>query len=91
VRAATDKTDYAAYIRSMGGPNTKRKELILQAFHILKEKKNKFNEVVTRLLGLLDSASNEVIQTRPEAWSIQRSWAVTDQEAARLPPLEYWQ
>ena len=91
VRAAADKADYAAYMRAMGGPNTKRTDLVLRAFHILKDKKNKFNEAVTRLLGLLDKASNEVIQTKPEEWSIQPLWMVVDQEAAQPPPLEYWQ
>lgn len=91
VRSAADKGDYAAYMKAMGGPNTKRADLILRAFHIAKEKKNKFNEVITRLLGLADRESDEVIQTRPEEWSIQPLWMVQATEAAQPPPLEYWQ
>lgn len=90
-RKAADSADYAGFIKATGGMFVRRESLAFRAFHIVKDKLSSFGEEMKRLLGILSVEHSAVIQTRFQEWSLSPAGVAPNPEAARPPPLEYWQ
>lgn len=96
---ASDRGDWKEYVRLSGGPIAPRKDQPLRAFHVAKDKPNKYGEAAKKLLGLAYMGMAH-IRTKIREWTvrpvIKTPCALTYNEGfsiggANEPPLEFCQ
>lgn len=68
--SAADRGDWKAFTVLSGGPTTLRKDQPLRAYHVAKERPNRYGEAAKQLIGLL-FVGIEHLRTRFRSWSIR--------------------
>jgi hypothetical protein len=96
---AANSGNWKDFVELSGGPTATRKNQPLRAFHVAKEKPNKYGEAVTKILGLLFKSTN-CIKTKIRKWTVRPACSSTNKNVfdsgfsvggANAPPLEFCQ
>ena len=77
-RSAADDGDFAGYLRAMGGPLARRRDLPLGIARSNTGAPGKYGETVTRTVGL--RAGSVIFLTRPHRWVIKKATAREPEE-----------
>lgn len=97
--SAADRGDWKAFVALSGGPTALRKDQPLRAYHVAKERPNRYGEVAKQLMGLLFEGIKH-LRTRFRAWTIRTAQKITEAldfnegfsiGGANAPPLEFCQ
>jgi hypothetical protein len=96
---AADSGDWKAFVKLSGGPTAARKDQPLRAFHINKDKPNKYGEAVNKILGIIFQGA-ACIKTKLRKWTVRpiapsNKNSISNEEfsvgGANAPPLEFCQ
>ena len=96
---AADTGNWERFVELSGGPSAPRKHQPLRAFHVQKDKPNKYGEIAKKIFGLIYGSAQKIL-TRPRTWTTRpkapsHEGCVFDVGfsvgGANAPPLEFCQ